>query len=297
MDFRHVIKNCVQLPETPVWDERIARLYWTDLDSGDVHRFDPLTGNEEVWETKGPIGSAILCDDVNKLLCVLADGVYLLDLTTGKLEFIADPKNGNDKYRYSDSRVDAAGRLYLSTVALTYGSDEYTEDQKGALYCIERDGTVKVIEEAINQYNTIFWNSGGTKMYAVDTYNECLIMYDYSLAEGVISEGRKVLDFKGNYGMPDGMSMDVEDNIYICHWTGRISVWDRDLNEKEPIPFPTPQITCGGFAGNDMKDFYVGAGSWNYDEAEKKEHPGCGGFFVARSEIEGRPYYKYPVGK
>lgn len=293
MQFTHVIDGNVQLPETPTWDERIQKLYWTDLDSGDVHRYDPETKSEEVWHTGQPIGSAVCCDDVNKLLCILKSGVYLLDLQTGELTFIADPANGNDNVRYSDSRVDAKGRIYVSTVALTYGSDAYTPDQTGGFYCIERDGAIKTIEKKINQYNTILWNKDSTKMYAADTYNECLIAYDYDVEAGVISAGRKVLDFKDNYGMPDGMSMDVDDNLYICHWTGCISVWDRDLNEQERIPFPTPQVTCGGFGGSDMKDFYVGSGSWNYNEQDKKEHPGCGGFFVGRSPVEGMPYHKY----
>lgn len=293
MQFEPKIYGNVQLPETPTWDERIQKLYWTDLDSGDVHRYDPKNGEEEVWHTGQIIGSAVPCDDLSKLLCVLRDGVYLLDLNTGELELIADPSNGDDTVRYSDSRVDAAGRIYVSTVALTYGSDAYTPDQTGGFYCIERDGTVKVIDPVINQYNTVLWNRDSTKMYVADTYNEWLLSYDYDIEKGVLSEGKKVLDFKGNYGMPDGMSMDVDDNLYICHWTGCISVWDRELNEKEKIPFPTPQVTCGGFGGADMKDFYVGAGSWNYNEADKTEHPGCGGFFVARSEIAGMPYHIY----
>lgn len=293
MDFIQKIDSNVQLPETPVWDERIQKLYWTDLDSGDVHRYDPVNGEEEVWHTGEMIGSAIPCDDLDKLLCVLRSGIYLLDLPTGRLTFIADPANGNQKMRYSDSRVDAVGRLYVSTVATTYGSDAYTPDQTGGFYCLETDGTIKVINPSINQYNTIIWNRENTKMYVADTYNECLLAFDYSLKDGVRSEGKIVLDFKGNYGMPDGMSMDIDDNLYICHWTGCISVWDCNLNERQAIPFPTPQVTCGGFAGKDMRDFYVGAGSWNYSTKEKLSYPGCGGFFVAHTETIGMPYHRY----
>lgn len=293
MKFVHKIDGNVQLPETPIWDERIQKLYWTDTGSGDVHRYDPDSDKEEVWHTGETIGSAIPCNDPDKLLCVLRSGIYLLDLLSGKLKFIADPANGNEKVQYNDSRVDAAGRLYVSTVALTYGSDAYTPDQTGGFYCLERDGTVKVIDPCINQYNTVLWSRDSSKMYVSDTYNECLLAFDYSLKDGVLSEGKRVLDFKGNYGMPDGMSMDVEDTLYICHWTGCISVWDRDLQEQEAIPFPTPQVTCGGFGGKDMKDFYVGSGSWNYSEQDKLDYPGCGGFFVARSETEGMPYYRY----
>ena len=80
MKFESKIKCNVQLPETPTWDNRIQKLYWTDLDSGDVHRYDPENGEEEVWHTGQIIGSAVGCDVLDKLLSVLQDGVYLLDL-------------------------------------------------------------------------------------------------------------------------------------------------------------------------------------------------------------------------
>ena len=158
------------------------------------------------------------------------------------------------------------------------------------------DGTVKVIEPAINQYNTVLWNRDGSRMYAADTYNETLVAYDYDPAVGVVSPGRTVLDFRGGLGMPDGMSMDAEDNLYICHWSGRISVWDKELNALPPITFPTPQVTCGGFAGRDMRDFYVGAGSWGYGPEDRKTYPGCGGFFMGRSAVPGNPYHIYRIG-
>ncbi len=293
MDFSLKIGGCVELPETPTWDARIQKLYWTDLGSGDVHCYDPVTESEKVWHTGQQIGSAIPCDDPDKLLCVLQHGIYLLDLSSGKLALLADPAKGNPAVRYSDSRVDAAGRIYASTVALTYGSDEYTPDQTGSFYCVERDGTIKVIDPVINQYNTVLWNKNSTTMYVADTYNETLLAYDYNLAFGVCSAFRTVLSFKGNFGMPDGMTMDEDDNLYICHWSGKISVWDKNLKPKDALSFPTPQITCGGFGGVDMKDFYVGSGSWHYDEEEKSKFPGCGGIFMARSDVAGMPYHMY----
>lgn len=291
MDFKFVIDSKCSIAETPIWDERIGKLYWTDLFPGDVHRYDPKTGEDEKFVTGGIIGSAIPCESLDHILVNLETGAFLLDLATGEMKLVADPENGNVKNRYNDSRCDARGRLFMSSVAKTYGTDDYTPDQLGALYMIDTDGTVSTVVDGIQQYNTMVWTSDNKTMLVADTYHEKILAFDYDLDKGPVSGPREVIDFSGKQGMPDGVSIDVEDNIYVCHWSGVISMWDKNFNHVKDIPFPVEQIACGGFGGEDMKDFYVASAAYCYTEEEIKNNPGCGGTFVARSEIKGRPDY------
>lgn len=293
MEIKLIKDYGVELAETPIWDPRIKKLYWTDLFTGDVHRFDPQTGNDEVFKTGKLIGSAIPCDDVDKLLVAVEGGLYILDTVTESMQFIVDPDNGNDQNRYNDTRVDANGRIFASSVSKLYGTDYYTPDMLGNFYMVDVDGSVKTIETGINQYNGIVWNSGNTKMFVVDTYNQLLIEYNYDINYGPVSEKRTAIDFK-EQGMPDGMSIDEDDNLYICHWTGIISVWDKNMNLKETIEFPVEYVCCGGFGGEDMKDFYVASSKYCYTEEDLKRNVGAGGLFAARSQVRGTldNYYK-----
>lgn len=292
MEFKLLLDVQSELAETPIWDERIGKWYWTELFSGAVHRYNPATGKDEVWETGKMIGSAIPCDDVNKLLCVLEDGAHLLDLTTGKLAFLARPENiaGN---RYNDSRVDAAGRLFMSSVSKAFATPAFSLDQTGKFYMLDTDRkTVKVIVDEIIQYNSIVWNSDNTKMYVIDTYNQTLLMFPYDIAVGPTGGPETVLDFK-EIGLPDGMNIDVEDNLYICHWTGKITVWDRNLRLIEEIPFPVNNVCCGGFGGPDMRDFYVATAKFLCTAEDLKANPGTGGIFAARATVTGCPDHFY----
>ena len=67
MKFNLVINSNIELAETPVWDDRLQKLYWTDLFSGDVHLFDPATGEDKFWKTNKIIGSAIPCEQLGKV--------------------------------------------------------------------------------------------------------------------------------------------------------------------------------------------------------------------------------------
>lgn len=296
MDFRLEIDARIELSETPIWDPRVKKLYWTDLFSGDVHQYDPETKVDKMWPTKEWIGSAIPTSDPDRVMCVLEDGVYLLDLTTGDLQFVVDPEPGNTKNRYNDSRCDSKGRIYISSVAKTYGTDAYTPDQRGAFYMVDTDQSVKKIVDNINQYNDMTWNLDETRMYVVDTYNETLLEFDYDVDKGPIGEPRIALRFKGKEGMPDGLSIDQEGNLYICHWTKQISVWSSQMERIDSLDFPVEYVCCGGFGGEDMKDLYVSSSKFFYTDEDLAQNPGAGGVFVAKSPIAGRKEFFYPIG-
>lgn len=293
MKFDLAIDANLELIETPIWDERVGRLYWTDLFSGDVHGYRPASGEDRVWKTGRMIGSAIPCSDPGKLLCAIEGGLHLLDLEKGELTFLVDPEQGNPDNRYNDTRVDAAGRVFMSSVSKLYGTAAYQPHMKGGFYMVDTDGSVKTIEAEINQYNAIVWNRDNTKMFVVDTFNQALIAYDYDLERGPVSAGRVVIRFV-DQGMPDGMSIDSQDNLYICHWTGKISVWSPSYELLETIGFPVEYVCCGGFAGEDLKDFYVATSRFCYGPEERNANPGAGGMFKARSPIAGTPDHFYP---
>jgi sugar lactone lactonase YvrE len=277
----------VELAETPIWDPRNGKIYWTDLFPGDVYEYDPVTGKDRKWETGKMIGAAVPSEDPSELFVALEDGMYRMNKASGDLTLIANPEPGNDKNRFNDSRIDAAGRIFTSSVAKTGGTAAFTPDQTGNFYMIERDGTVKVIMPDIQQYNTMLWNKNSTKMYVSDTYNQKLLVWDYDLAGGPSGKPKVGIDFSGKQGTPDGLTLDSEGNLYVFHWTGKISVWDKDLKWKEDIAFQVEQVTCGGFAGPDMKDLYVATARFQYTPEQMENRKGAGGFFKARSEIAG----------
>ena len=287
MEFKLVIDAKAGIAETPVWDERVDGLYWTDVATGDIHLFMPATGEKQVWHTNKAIGSAIPSDDAGRLFCALDGGLFLFDLSIGRLESICNP-DAREGYRYNDSRIDARGRIFTSSVSKLYGTDKYSPDMLGNFYMIDTDGTVTVIAEGVNQYNGIVWNSANTKMFVVDTFNYKLLAFPYDADRGPTGDPECEVDLK-DIGMPDGISIDVEDRLYICHWSGKISVWDSQLSQIDIMQFPVEYVCCGGFGGPEMMDFFVASSCFQYTEEDFQKNPGAGGTFAARSGIAGRP--------
>ena len=286
MNFDLIWDGNVLLAETPIWDPKCGRLIWTDMYKGDVHETDFFNKKDRVWNTGSMIGSAIPCSDEELLLVVIAEGVFLLDKRDGSLEPIVNPEPGRPENFYNDSRVDAAGRIFTSTVAKMYGTDDYRDDMVGAFYMIDTDRTVHTLATSVNQYNCITWNSDDTKMFVVDAHNALLLSFDYDIGSGPVGESKIAMDFT-DFGTPDGVSIDIEDNLYICHWSGKITVWDKNISLKEVWDFPVPQVCCGGFGGIDRKDFYVATARYAYTPEQLENRNGAGGIFVGRTDIAG----------
>lgn len=296
MNFELVVNSDLELIETPVWDYRKKGIYWTDLFSGDVHFFEPQSGADKVWKTGKMIGSAIPTTDENRILCALEDGLYLLNLESSRMEFLVNPEPGRDENRFNDTRVDAKGRVYMSSVSKKYGTPDYTPDMTGGFYMVDTDGSVHVIEESINQYNAIVWNHDNTRMFVVDTWGECLRMYPYDLQQGITGPSEIVIRFD-EQGMPDGMSIDAEDNLYICHWTKQISVWNKNFTLIQNLAIPVEYACCTGFGGDDLQDVYLATSKYCYGEEELKKNIGAGGLFRARSTKKGTMDHYYPITK
>jgi sugar lactone lactonase YvrE len=166
---------------------------------------------------------------------------------------------------------------------------------RGTFYVVEADGSSRTVASDIIQYNGIVWNSANTKMFVADTANEKLLVFPYDIDRGPVGKAETAADFKGGFGTPDGLSIDAEDNVYVSHWTGHVTVWDSGFNLARDIAFPVPYACCGGFAGGDMRDFYVTSAKYGYTEEEAKKYPGAGGIFLGRNEIPGMSYNFYNI--
>jgi len=97
--------------ESPVWSVREKVLYWVDIPSGEVHRFDPRTGNDKSSELPQPV-SALALREGRGLVVALRDGFAFVDPETKKLEMINEPEADLPDHRFNDAKCDPQGRFW-----------------------------------------------------------------------------------------------------------------------------------------------------------------------------------------
>src|SRR5689334_8574311 len=94
-----------QHPEGPMWDADTARLWWVDITSERVHRFDPGSGRDASWPTSGQPGGVVLTRS-GDVVVAAPDGLAVLDRGTGTLDLRVPIEADRPGNRANDLAVD-----------------------------------------------------------------------------------------------------------------------------------------------------------------------------------------------
>jgi sugar lactone lactonase YvrE len=118
---RPVLDVRAALGESPLWDSRANVLWWVDIPRGELHRFDPASGEDTVRAFAGPL-SAVALRAGGGLLLALGAEVAAFDPEAGggagseprPLLRLPMP---SAEHRLNDGRCDARGRFWVGSMA------------------------------------------------------------------------------------------------------------------------------------------------------------------------------------
>jgi len=98
---------------------------------------------------------------------------------------------------------------------------------------------------------------------------------------------RTAFDFKaeGVEGIPDGMTIDIDGNLWIAVFDGSkvIKVDPRKGKKIDQINFPTKNVTSVAFGGENLDILYVTSAKHFLSEEELKAQPTAGALFEVRN--------------
>jgi sugar lactone lactonase YvrE len=88
-----------RLGEGALWDDRIGRLWWVDIDGRRLHSMDEVGKERASWDLPQEPGHAALTDDPERLILGLRSGHFLFAPRHGRLEALAVPQRHSARYR------------------------------------------------------------------------------------------------------------------------------------------------------------------------------------------------------
>lgn len=266
--------------EGPLWHPQEECLYWVDIPKGRLFRYDPSRGHhEEVFSGAGQIGGFTFQDDGAILLFMERGAIKLL--REGKLETIIDEIPDERETRFNDVFADPEGRVYCGTMP--------TKDRLGRLYRLDPDRTLTLLLEGISCSNGMGLTPDRKQLYYTDSMVKKIYLFDYDQATGALSNQRIFVDSSNEEGVPDGMTVDADGNVWSARWDGyRLTQYAPDGRELQRITFPTKKVSSVIFGGSDYKDMYVTtAGGDNKDENGAT----AGALYRLRLGIQGVPEF------
>ena len=275
------------LAEGPVWDERTGRLYWIDIERGQICRFDPNTGKNEKWALGTRVGFSVLTEQ-GDMLAGTQEGLVRFSLESGMAIPFANPEPELPDNRFNDGKCDPQGRLWGGTMSV------YDTEGAGSLYRITDDGDVVKKVGGVTISNGLAWTKDATKVYYIDSPTRRIDAFDYDLSTGEISNRRPAVDFNqhglsAELGYPDGMTIDAEDKIWVALWEGwGVARFDPETGELlAKVKVPAACVTSCCFGGEDLDELYITTASRDLKVPDYAKQPDAGGVFVAKPGVGG----------
>ena len=288
-DVETVVDRRCLVGEGAIWDARRQRLLWVDILGHLLFVYDPATGQNRGINLLQAVGT-VVPRMKGGVVVALHNGFAHLDPDTERMTPIADPEADLPGNRFNDGKCDPAGRLWAGTMAF----DGMRDRERGALYCLDADGSVTRKLGRVSISNGIVWSADARTMYFVDTVRNDVRAYDYDLDTGAIANERVTVRNDGD-GHFDGMTIDAEGKVWIALFGGgAVKRYDPESGEQlATIELPVRCVTSCAFGGPDLDQLYVTSASYRLTAAELAEQPLAGSLFRAAPGVRGVRAFEY----
>lgn len=274
-----VVDEPLGIGECPLWHPLEKKVYWLDIHSGSIYRYDPEEkSHERVYQGMRVGGFTIQADGA--LLLFMERGAVGI-WRNGDLTFLIDEIPEESDTRFNDVIADPEGRVFCGTMP--------AKNHLGSLYRMDTNATLSRILEGIRISNGMAFTVDGKQMYHTDSGKGEMYLFDYDQKRGDISNKRLFLQIPKSEGEPDGMTVDAEGYVWSARWNGGCIIrYTPDGTEDFRVHFPAKKVSSLTFGGQECKDIYVTTAGGNNRE---EEGSGAGALFSLDLSIQGVPEF------
>ncbi len=271
--------------ESPVWSVAEQALYWADIPTGRLWRWQ--AGTLSHWQGDEMLACMARAADGQGWIAGMQSGLFRLRpqdggrLTAERLAAVAHARSG---MRFNDGRCDRQGRFWAGTMLM----DMAAAAPVGALYRYSAaEGLSEVLDGFITP-NGLGFSPDGRTMYLSDSHPsvQTVWAFDYDTDTGTPHHRRVFIDFKPLPGRPDGAAVDADGCYWICgNDAGLVHRFTPDgrLDRSLPVPVKKPAMCAFGGAGLDT----LFVTSIRPDGIDLSDQPLAGGVFALHPGVRG----------
>ncbi len=237
--------------ENPLWDEREGQLYWVDIESARLFRFDHASGAHECFhrdERAGAMIGGFTFQDDGSLLLFEVDCISQLS-KSGNRRVLAEGID-DGMLRFNDVIADPEGRIFAGTIGKT--------EQSGGLFRVDLDGTVTALWRGTGCANGMGFTPDLARFYWTCSTTRLIYIADYDRATGALSNRREFYRALATEGIPDGLTVDSAGSVWTARWGGsallRLSAAAKLV---ERVAFPVSAVSSAAFGGPKLDVLYV----------------------------------------
>ena len=267
--------------EGPSWDARSGTLLFVDVSPGLIYRLDPTSGSLDSTSVGQEVGAAIP-RAAGGLVVAMRDGIGFLDEGDDEVRIFAPIESDNSGNRMNDAKCDPRGRLWAGTMAFDFS------EGAASLYRVDADHSVTRVLSDLTIANGMGWSPDGNIMYHIDSGNYAVDAYRFDAATGDLGPSQRLVSFTESEGMPDGLTIDAEGDIWVAlFYGGEVRCYRPDGALRGAVRLPVKQVTSACFGGPDLADLYITSAAYALDADALRDQPLAGATFVCRPGVTG----------
>lgn len=295
------------LGEGPVWSRKDHAIWFVDIKSSRVYRYDVNIGSHQVFHAPSPCGF-IAPRKRGGFIVGCKTGLYAFDphrhSRQGHFELLTHVEPGLPNNRLNDGYVDHHGRLWFGSM------DDDENHPHGKLYRYDARG-LKVMDDDYVITNGPAVSPDGKTLYHNDTLKKVIYAFDLS-DDGHLSNKRvfaqldqplpadsaspvcyaheEATKAAHGDGYMDGPVVDSAGNIWNALFFGwGVNCYAPDGRLLRRVRFPVSNVTKIAFGGHDLKTVYATTAAKGLSPEELKNQPLAGGLFRFDVDIPGLP--------
>lgn len=244
-----LVDRVFHLAENPLWDARRRELFWTDIDAGELWRFDPRTRKAACFYHGPKVGGFTLQHDGTLALFRVNDIALLDPDASVEARTIARFDDPNAA-RFNDVQALPGGSVYAGTIAATPGS--------GGLYHVDTELTIRELFLGTDVSNGMALLDEGRSLLWTCSTSGRIVKFARDPQTNALSDPKDLYRTTHEEGVPDGLTRDVEGRVWSARWEGsRVVVHDPSGRVLETLPVPTPRVTSVCFGGDGLGVLYI----------------------------------------
>lgn len=241
-----------QLGEGPLWVGKLNRLYWVDITGQKLNYLDTVKYDVGGWSFDEPVCAVAETKD-DSLLLALAKRIVTVTHSGNIIEQLCEIEADLPQNRCNDGKVDPAGRFWIGTM------HNRGETGQGSLFRLNENKKLEKVLDGLSIANGLAWSNDGQMMFYIDSPTRQVWAFDFDPKDSSIRNRRTVVEIPETMGIPDGMSIDSEDNLWVAHWgDGMVRCWrPGDGQHLASIKVQDHFTTSSTFGGKDMQTLFI----------------------------------------
>ncbi len=269
------------LGEGTLWVPSQNSIFFVDIKKKKILKYNIKTKVKKIINVDKEIGFLAHIKK-NVFVLGLKSELRIVNLTNKKILYSIKIESKKQNNRLNDGKTDSVGRLWFGTM-----DNLERKIKSGSLYCLDKNLKVHKID------GKYFITNGPAfldknNFYHTDTRKREIYKIKINKKLKIVKK-TKFLKFDKKDGSPDGMTTDIKNNLWVCHYGGAcISVYNLRAKKIHKINLPAKNITNCTFAGHKNNELYISTARKGLKSHDLKKYPLSGSLFKVKINLKGK---------